>query len=637
MKKTSALMISALTGIGLIGALSGMGPVPSVTNSAQSQASTGNRAEQNASSNLTLAGTPRDETFVMSDIGWCTSPGPCVWSVAPEGPNGVGQIYGRVFLNLANATQTPGVFFPEIATSWQVTRDSVIVHLRPNARWQNGQPVTSQDVVAGAVISGLDLASRWAHIDSVVADGPKTVVFGLTVPGTGETYLQDILDQPPRPAFQYDQFIREIGLPVSQIEQTIAHYFALEATDPNGAETAALHTLIWDNWYQHKDLPTGSPLAGLPGPRNWVPQPLIGDGPFEYVRGTDQYLLFKKWKGFWDAKNIHVEYNEVLGFPGHPGRVAAVLTGHVDFSTAAMTAPQENQFLALPDTHMASTSYFAQFSAFFNTQVYPFSLTPVRQAIAYVLNRQAIAKAGWASLGVPTSGTYPPYPPYSAVNTPDGIGGQLTDALDPQYATLNPYATNDATAAQLLQGAGFTRNASGQWLLPNGQPFTITLVANASVTDRLAMANAMAQMLTQFGIPTTVNGPGEWDMRFMITGAPIGNDPLSWISNNLSIAESLGDGGMIPVLAQLAAATNQVVPTGFGRTTLTEMWAQVMNQELPVLDLVNRDKQTEYSTAVFTDWPPASSPLWITNSYTRTDGLIDMMEEGYIRPIAAQK
>ncbi|MCA9987796.1 MAG: hypothetical protein KDE59_25980, partial [Anaerolineales bacterium] len=62
------------------------------------------------------------------------------------------------------------------------------------------------------------------------------------------------------------------------------------------------------------------------------------------------------------------------------------------------------------------------------------------------------------------------------------------------------------TAEQLLLANGFSRDGSGAWLLPSGDPWVITLISPPDENDAFRMANAAADMWTEFGITVDLQG-----------------------------------------------------------------------------------------------------------------------------------
>ncbi len=89
-----------------------------------------------------------------------------------------------------------------------------------------------------------------------------------------------------------------------------------------------------------------------------------------------------------------------------------------------------------------------------------------------------------------------------------GVGGELptTDAELIDLFGVGWWKYDVDEAAKLLESVGFTRNADGKWLLPDGQPWSIAINAPSDFevqSGRLAFA--VADSWSKFGIDATVN------------------------------------------------------------------------------------------------------------------------------------
>jgi peptide/nickel transport system substrate-binding protein len=121
-------------------------------------------------------------------------------------------------------------------------------------------------------------------------------------------------------------------------------------------------------------------------------------------------------------------------------------------------------------------------------------LVQVRQALAYVINRTEVAEA---------------YPPdYIPVNTITGIDNYLVSFFGSElppgfFSELNNYTYNPTEAAQLLDSVGF-KEANGQWYLPNGTLWTVTIIVPSGFTDWVALMQNVAEQLNAFGIKAEV-------------------------------------------------------------------------------------------------------------------------------------
>ena len=163
----------------------------------------------------------------------------------------------------------------------------------------------------------------------------------------------------------------------------------------------------------------------------------------------------------------------------------------------AMPANVLRQVMAAGNTQVNAPSLVAA-SLAFDQATYPYGRLAVRQALAYVIDRNAVQKVGEAISGLPSR------------TTTGVISSALVDYLTPsQAAALNLYPTDTAKAASLLTAAHFTRRG-GQWHLPGGRPWTITINVPSGFSDWIAAASVIKSELTAFGIPTSVKSAPDY-------------------------------------------------------------------------------------------------------------------------------
>ncbi len=106
------------------------------------------------------------------------------------------QVAGLVFLKLLQEQDDFMSFKPQLASSWEWSADSLAVtfHLRPDARWSDGEPVTAADVRFTWQVQ-VDTTVAWpnASIKSKIRDveikDAHTVVFHFS-----ERYLYQLMD-----------------------------------------------------------------------------------------------------------------------------------------------------------------------------------------------------------------------------------------------------------------------------------------------------------------------------------------------------------------------------------------------------------------------------------------------------------
>ncbi|HLV37208.1 MAG TPA: ABC transporter substrate-binding protein, partial [Spirillospora sp.] len=157
--------------------------------------------------------------------------------------------------------------------------------------------------------------------------------------------------------------------------------------------------------------------------------------------------------------------------------------------------PTTEQAFADQGIDILRTAMFTGPAIYFNHRIYPLNLPEVRQAMAYVIDRQ---QNGFVSLG--ESGV--------AVELMTGMSDALADIWlsEEVIDSLNTYERDLDTAASLLEGIGFSKGADGIWVDDQGNPLAFELSFPQEFADWSAAAeNAVAQ-LNEFGFNITGRG-----------------------------------------------------------------------------------------------------------------------------------
>jgi len=368
--------------------------------------------------------------------------------------------------NPADSNQT----LPGLAASWSLSPDgrTLTVRLQPGARWSTGQPVTANDVMTSAAIWFTQGAVQLYNLGAVTVVDSKTV-----------------------------RFTQVLGAHNNQFESGI-----LQAPDFVVPASVYGHLLPADIWSVIGASLRSGPAATAAGKRltavgkqvaAFAPKTDVSAGPFVIQRINAGEALLVKNKYFYAAGKVQPSEVLMLHYAGNEQIWNYMQAGRLDVTPyTAMPANVLSQVTAAGNTQVSAPSLVAA-SLAFNQATSPYGQLAVRQALAYVINRDAVQKVGEPISGV-TSKT-----------TTGVISSAIGDYLTPgQVAALNPYATDIAKAASLLTSAHFTKQG-GQWHLPGGRPWTITINVPSGFSDWIAAANVLKSEFTAFGIPTQVS------------------------------------------------------------------------------------------------------------------------------------
>lgn len=550
------------------------------------------------------------------------------WSYNPFNPHFFGNLYDYALLPLAiNKPGTIGSYIPELASSWSVTPSTVTIHLRKGANWQNGKPVTSQDVITTLLLEGTDGSTIWSDVTGVRASGAHTVVLSVRPGVPAALVLHSALAAVPVPAATYGRFV------VPGLEKDLLGYAKLSnakaaPASPQGKAVAAVFAKL----------------------EKFSPTTAVGDGPFKLASVTSAAAIETKWAGFWAASKIHIPGIEFRDFASVGAAFPAFFSHRLDFGGATMPYAIVQRWTHTSNAHYLTVPGYGQEALLFNNRRYPFNLLGVRQAIAYVINRpKMVAVAGGG------------HPKDHAATYPTGLLSSVERQwLTPaQIKSLNPYAYDPAKATALLDSLHFHKQG-GRWIMPNGKPFTVSLGVPAPWGSAVAAMQSAASMLSGFGIKASVNGvelPGYWTYQYQGNfqidwgwGGNGGSNPLAGAAavlhgNNYRTSgpykgdKGIGFGPMATVpglgkvnVPQVVAAQAAKVGPGPQMKKLTLDWVRLINQQLPYIGYAQKYQPIEYSTAHFADWPPQSSSLWNIFGGNFKGAFVAMLEAGYVRP-----
>jgi peptide/nickel transport system substrate-binding protein len=559
------------------------------------------------------------------------------WSLNYYNPLYVQFPNGLIMLPLA-VENYPSLtnFTPQLATSWTQSGNTLTIKLRSGVKWNNGKPVTSTDVYDTIVLDGIAELGGWTYITGLSTPNPQTVEITMR-PGTNPALLEDeLFNRPVLPASQYGQFV------TSSLEHDDVAYYAAAATNPAAALKLPQYTAM---------------QAAFKSLAAFSPSTITGDGPFTFKTIDTAEALMVKWPGFFDASHIHIggiDYYDDQNQAIYP----KMLSGSIDLSDVYMSPGILKEWHATRGSHTALPPGF-MFNLVINDHKYPFNITAVRQALAYVIPRATMVAAAYGGSSVAARG--------ANLNTYiDGLPTYLNSLyLTPhQLASLNTYPVNLAKATSLLQGAGFHKSGK-TWIMPNGKPFALTFLVQSQTSDIVASFESAATALTAFGISSKLNeteGPivtedtsnGDYDLSMNLTGGPnpLYNDfdqVMGRLLNFETLGNYAGDTGLgfgptesVPGLGTVNVPStidqeSETVGPGAKMDQLTSDWASEVNRQVPYITYATKVYQFSYSTRQFTDWPPTGAngtgPLW--DMMGQGDGAVAMslfLQEGYIRP-----
>lgn len=549
--------------------------------------------------------------------GWDAS-----WSYNPFASNAM-TFSTLVVLPLAYQMRPKDNYDPMLATKWTVTPKAITIDLRSGVKWQNGTPVTSQDVMDTFEIYGAESELLGAEngITNMTAPNSHEVVFTLKAGSNTTTMLQDILGTTLVPSSEYGQFVTP-QLLKDDLEANSGGSGAVVS------KAAAYTKSVMDRVVKFQ------------------PKSLIGNGAYRLTGMTTDEAILKKSTNFYDAGSIHVPEIVVWAADTNPQGWAEMAANHTDYAWTGASVSILKSWATNPYHKTKLVWDWSTYDWYFNSKHYPLNMTGVRQAIAYVLNRPELTEIGNGFMrNDPTS-------------IPTGLQQVIQNEwLTPkELASFNKYSYDPKKAAQILTGLHFKKTASG-WLMPNGKPFTLSIILPSGYSGPTISGAEAASELSQFGIKTTataVEQPGYWTEQdkgqYQISWGwggwwvmnPIQQFYDSLVNENYTPHESgyngLGFGPVVdvPGLGKVNITdnlTNDVnnVTNKAEIAKLTLDYARLVNQQLPFLQYNSKRDIVWYSTQYYVDWP-TKLLYWNQLGGNANGALALMLMHGFIRP-----
>ncbi|WP_258089630.1 ABC transporter substrate-binding protein [Serratia liquefaciens] len=337
-----------------------------------------------------------------------------------------------------------GEVIPALATKWETKGTVWTFHLRPEAKWSNGDPVTADDFVFS-----------WRRLTD-----PKTASpYGSYLASAYVLNAAEINAGSKPPS--------ELG-----VKALDAHTLQVTLAEPN---SYLLKQLV-----HFPVLPVNRKVVEQYG-KNWTqPQNFVGNGAFKLAQWVvNEKVVVERNTQYWD--NAHTVLNKVTFLPlqGFP-EVARFRAGEIELGYSAPPELYQQLKKNLGDEQLVtypllSTSYFA-----FNNRQPPFNDVRVRQALNLALDKQVIA-GKVLGYGQQSAWTF----------TPTGSGGFT---LQPGVAAGWSQEQRIAQAKKLLAEAGF--NAQ--------HPLRFTLLYSNDATIKKIVIAASAMWKKNLGAEVTL-------------------------------------------------------------------------------------------------------------------------------------
>jgi peptide/nickel transport system substrate-binding protein len=468
-------------------------------------------------------------------------------------------VLGLVYETLYFVNVNDGSFTPMLATNyaWNSDDTQVTFTIRQGVKWNDGKPFTANDVAFTFNLMkqypAADGLGVWNFLSSVTAPNDTTVVM----------------------TFQ-------------------------KAYPPVLVNIAGHVYIIPQHIFQNAGDPT-----------QYLTNHPVGTGPFVLTSYTPGLAVYDKNPSYWNAGAVKIDEVRYPEYKDNATLELALPRGEVDWA-GYFSPTLQTDFVAKDPKHNHVFMDPINLYSICINQRDPIlggkAGTPIRLALSYALDRNAIAAQATAGLEPPGSIT----------------GLVLPTAqswLAPQFANL-PTGPDIAKAQQLLTSAGYTKGPDGIFE-KNGQRLSFTLRSVDTYSDWNAAAKLIASEAQAAGIEIknttvgendyyTLRTDGKYDYQMMFCGMVGGPTPY-YLYNQYLNSNQIGQGKFNFVawddpttdhyLNMYASTTDPNI-----QKQAIEGIEQVFVQNQPFIPLWTGADYDEYSTLHYTGWPDQSNP-----------------------------
>ncbi len=368
-------------------------------------------------------------------------------------------VIGALFNGLTKTNPKTLLPEPDLAERWERDKTGTvwIFHLRKDAKWFDGKPVTADDVVFtyNEIYYNPDIPSSVK--DMLFIEGKKFIVKKI------DRYTVEF--KIPKP---FAPFIQAVGQPI-------------------------LPRHILEPYVKNKTFPSAWGI-------NTPPEKLIGTGPYRLVKYVvGQYAEYERNPYYWekDSKGQKIPYitkvkAQIIGDPDV--RLIKFISGEIDYYGVRPTdlpellpKAKEKDF-TIYNLGATPSTLFVVFNQNPKAPIPKYKLKwfrnkKFRQAISYAVDRKGIINIAYNGLA---------YPIYTAV-TPAN-----RRLFDEDYYPKYPF--NLKKAKQLLLEIGFKEGEDGYLYDREGHKLQFTLITNSGNKERETIGNILKDDLRKIGI-----------------------------------------------------------------------------------------------------------------------------------------
>jgi len=357
----------------------------------------------------------------------------------------------HVFDQFARFNFARGEFIPHAIQEWNFTGDTFELTIRDGLTWENGDPVTSEDIVTQLKLDQLTNGPLWDYTESIEQTDDSTVVLNLS---------GDVNPAIPR----FDVLLKFVHQKASVFGEYLETY-------ENGNEDDATRQL-----------------------QEFAYQDVVASGPWTKEQAGQQRLQTARRDDHPDSENINFSNYSFDVYEGNQTKHQALINLEVDSMFYPFVPPEVvDQF---PDAvQMETTPAKWGFGLVPNHSDPHVGKRAVRQAIQYVINRDAVKQN--------VGNTLKQVPELPVGIPSDDQERWLGDAMG-QFDTYGVDSSMTDEAAAVLQEAGYERNSNGIWENDEGT-IELPLLVPSGWSDWVTAAETVVDQLASFGFDAVVD------------------------------------------------------------------------------------------------------------------------------------
>ncbi|WEM43281.1 ABC transporter substrate-binding protein [Photobacterium sp. DA100] len=323
---------------------------------------------------------------------------------------------------------------PGVAESWETTDNRTFTfHLRKDAKWSNGDPVTAHDFVY----------SFKRAVDPATAS-PYSWYLEMTTMKNADEIIAGKADKETLGVSAKDDYTL-----VVELEQAVPYFVKMMGHTTVKPVNRKVVEKFGDNWTK--------------------PENFVGNGAYTLDNWVvNERIVLTRNENYWDNGNTVINKVTFLPIENQVAEMNRFLAGEIDITNEL---PNEH-FRRLQNQHADSVSISGNLCSYyygFNNEKAPFNDVRVRKALSYAIDRDVVTKA---LLGQGQKPGYFLTPEITANFNP----------VTPEYGQMTQKERN-VKAKELLEEAGFGP----------GNPLNFTLLYNTSENHK-KIAVAIASM-----------------------------------------------------------------------------------------------------------------------------------------------